>query len=513
MKNRVKEISDQGAQELIEASEDVAYLTTQGYNPTEAIAKVASAAQFPKAKTNLLIYAYTNGLAAEKRGSVGGPFERLAGFPMPDPKEIERLVYGKDQPKEAAIPDLIPDYNNLPQQKSASIEEPFLPYGMETFEQDISNLQPNTIRALFGLETKTASDESQDDAPRVVINHTTITVQRGKQEGDDDEKKDARFINDLKDFESDGGFKPFSPLISSGIIGKIMEEMGIKKEAMIAANAVADCEYARVQDMLNEFGKLASARYARTDYAEKAAGLASVYATYPTIAELIRNYVDENVARETKSAGLSPTAVTTRHPWVKKAAAIQNQLEKVAKLTLVAQQKAAEYKAICNVYLERTKPQSLPKLSQHELRKNADVNLHIPSLDRIREGFGTSPDGIPGDIATYKDALSAEKLRTIRRKSDLSDMMTHDEIISSYPKQEVLGAYNSLVGIAPTAMQNKAVARSMLQQYLTQGQFAPAELTPLSTMQRYAVDARENPTAVMEYSQSRGPQRQQIDIL
>jgi hypothetical protein len=144
------------------------------------------------------------------------------------------------------------------------------------------------------------------------------------------------------------------------------------------------------------------------------------------------------------------------------------------------------------------------------LKKTADSSF--PSLDRIREGFGDNPSGVPSEIRAFKDTLVLEKLRAIRRKSNLNNMLSSDEIISAYPRTEVLDAYNSLVGVAPNAMQNNAVARSMLQQYLTQGRVAPSELVPLTTIQKSMVDARENPDATTEWQDNnKSPKR--LDIL
>jgi len=97
---KAKPITEAEVERLQEASEDVVYLTSQGYTPTDAIAKVASIGKLTKDQTNLLVHAYSAGLAAEKRASSGGPFTRLGEYELPDPDKVMEIVFGR--PADAA---------------------------------------------------------------------------------------------------------------------------------------------------------------------------------------------------------------------------------------------------------------------------------------------------------------------------------------------------------------------------------------------------------------------------
>ena len=478
-KKQVTLMTDKDAELLQEAGDDVAYLTSQGYTPTEAIAKVASAAQFPASKTNLLIYAYNNGMAEEKRACLGGPFERLAEFAIPDPKEIHRLVYGTDTSN---------------QQKTASVTSDSLPSDMAMFDKDISGMSREDIRSLFGLgPQKTASEaeciDEKDDPKHQSLSILRTTIQIGISPGD---KKSASGHQALRD--TLGGVVPKE--VWGDLEPTLLGLLKAKKTAMCAANMDAEKAFANVQAYLDTLGGRLSHRHLEPTF--KRAGLASVNAYYPTVASLLKPYVGEVDAFLIKESSYDATEVTIHHPWVKEAEVIQKELEAVADLTVLANRKSAEYEAVCHLYKCRD-----------EIRKSANWSSFLagsltgPNTMSGVKGllFGQDQSGPKASarkdvMDDLDDQMHELDLQDLSTRSMLSDFTTHDDILKAYSQKQLMSGYNDLLKTAPKTMRNKATARAMLQQYLTQGRMAPTEFMPALQMNKLdphkdSIDSKE----------------------
>lgn len=484
-------MDDTEAERLQEAAADVAYLTGQGESPTEAIAKVASAARFSAPQTNLLTYAYSNGIAAEKRGSAGGPMQRLAEFDLPDPKEIHRLVYGKlaASPQLPSASDGPPPVGRLlgTEDKTASVSARFLPRGMATFETDPTGLDHDSQRALFGLGTKTAGEDETDEAGKPVgrglsISHTCISIGLGAHDRDGDGEADADPPQSLRDHLR-RKIGTLSPALSGELEAALLKMLGIKEAAMTAANAEADDAFAAVQDSLDRFGARLGHRHLAPHF--KRAGLLSVNAYCPEIAAMIGPYLGEVDGCLVKESSHDSLDVTANHPWVAEAAALHGDLETVADLTVLANRKSAEYDAVCTLYRNRDR-----------IRKSADWSSFLAGS--LMPGIGsTAKDLIAGrDQSKEKHSIRRELLddlddrlhdlsmQEIGTQSMLNEFNTSDEILNAYGMKRLLPAYNDLLRTAPGTMRNRALARAMLQQHMTQGRMAPTEFMPALQMNK-----------------------------
>jgi uncharacterized protein YoaH (UPF0181 family) len=488
-------MSDLDADQLQEAAADVAYLTSQGESPTHAIAKVAAAARFSKQKTNLLTYAYSNGVAAEKRGSTGGPFERLGEFPLPDPQEIHRLVYGQPKKMADGLPDeLWPDFpDQTAPIKVASVPTNFLPRGMATFDVDPTKMDHEDVRTLFGMESKTASDADCDIEERPAghgfsVSHTSVSIGLSPLLKDKDDN-DADTPQSLHDFLK----KRIGHLgLPDDFETAILKILGEKKEAMIQANAEADDAFVRAQSSLDTLGQQLKARHLEPRF--KRAGLLSIHAYYPQVAALLDPYLDEVNGYLIKNASHDLLDVTAKHPWVTEAGTLQKDLETVASLTITANRKSAEYEAACRLYTHRD-----------AFRKSADWSSFLAGS--LMPGIGDTAKGLLGgrDQSGEKAAIRREllddlddrlhdlSLQDIGVQSMMSDFGTNDEILSAYGKKRLLHGYNDLIRTAPGTMRNPALARSMLQQYMTQGRMAPTEY--MSALQMNKLDPRKDTIA------------------
>ena len=484
-------MNEQDADALQEAADDVSYLTSQGLSPTDAIAKVASAAGFPLHKTRLLTYAYTNGVAAEKRASGGGPLERLAEFPMPDPKEIQRLVYGEQEKHADSIPDSLgPDYFHIePQQKKASYgASGFLPKGMATFDMDISQMSRNDIRNLFGMAKTADCDSEENKEPQgFSLSRTEIHIGLCPEASDEESPKSAESPKSLE--ECLRCRMPVMPPDLADTLETILPQLlGEKKSAMIEANAEADDAFTLLKTSLDKFGVRLNHKHLLPSF--KRAGLASVHAYYPDIASMLGPYLDEINTQLIKESSYALTDVTVRHPWVKEAETLQSEIQRVAELTVAANLKSAEYQAVLHLYTHRDK-----------IKKSAGWGAFLAGSVLGKGTQGATGDRMRGmvfgsDQSKRKSAIRNEvldelddplhdlNLQDIATAGMLSDFAANDEILRAFDQKHLLRGYNALLHTAPKTMRDKAPARALLQQYMTQGRMAPTELMPALQMNK-----------------------------
>jgi hypothetical protein len=79
------------------------------------------------------------------------------------------------------------------------------------------------------------------------------------------------------------------------------------------------------------------------------------------------------------------------------------------------------------------------------------------------------------DLASLPALLTSKNIDTL---SMLGDFKTNDEILKAYPTHQLVSAYGELSKTVPHLMRDKLLAKTLLQQYLTQGRFALTELEP-----------------------------------
>jgi hypothetical protein len=489
-KNRVSLMSDRELDELQEAGDDVGYLTMQGYSPTEAVAKVASAAQFPPDKTKLLIYAYANGMSEEKRASAGGPFERLGTFPLPDPEEVMRLVYGEKEaePEEAT--------------KTASFCEEFSP-PMELFRTGLSGLSREGVRKLAGLSEKTAEEEKPKGFS---ISRTTIRVGLGSALAKEEKPEKCRcgfcpscmeagvlpesFASKLE------GKMPKLPKEISEMLELVFPGFLKEKEAaMSAANDAADLAFHHVRNRVAALGAHLRSHHWTPQY--KRAGLASVHAYYPEVAKMLGTCLDDLNGALVKQAECSLSEITSRHPWVREAEEIRKELEKTASLTLDAREKAEEYAAACLLYENRNELKRKQPFGSGKTGGIYDafigsmgtqlVTGNVRKLPGSSLIFGrdTSEDekkfrsGAERDLNSPEDVL---RRRDIEIPKMLNDFAVNDEILSAFTLPQLARAYTELIRTSPDTLRTPSQARALLQQYMTQGRLAPTEVLPVLQM-------------------------------
>ncbi len=72
-------------------------------------------------------------------------------------------------------------------------------------------------------------------------------------------------------------------------------------------------------------------------------------------------------------------------------------------------------------------------------------------------------DSISGQLRQNDPVLSEIKTRTM-----LANMMRSDDVLQGYPEEDIANAFNTLVDMAPSAMGQQAIAQNALRRYLAQ---------------------------------------------
>lgn len=93
------------------------------------------------------------------------------------------------------------------------------------------------------------------------------------------------------------------------------------------------------------------------------------------------------------------------------------------------------------------------------------------------------------------DPEHEEELRRIRAQSMLQNLLTEDEVISGHNPDQVMKAYNELSSLAPRAAQQPAVARSVLRQWMAQGDLGSYDAKGMTDLENNLTRTQGTPAA------------------
>jgi hypothetical protein len=85
-------------------------------------------------------------------------------------------------------------------------------------------------------------------------------------------------------------------------------------------------------------------------------------------------------------------------------------------------------------------------------------------------------------LAALDDPAHEQQLRMINTQAMLQDMMVNDPVISSYDPEDVAGAYNDIVQLAPRASDQRMLMQTLLRKQLVQGHLDNFEMDQLLGM-------------------------------
>lgn len=203
----------------------------------------------------------------------------------------------------------------------------------------------------------------------------------------------------------------------------------------------------RCMDMIHRAGNLAEARWTKTASARLV--LDRSKEPYGDIANLVA--------------------------WAK-AAAMQAQKEAAASCSLKAHMAKKPYKgkktaSLLSEALSSPFPVEGPTGSREGLRnalleKQAVVSLFMPLNEMF---WGGVKDPAKESPTSMLDPQHEAGLKSIKVRGMLNDLMSNDEVISQYPREQVLDGYNKIIEVAPEAGSRSLVMRGLLRRHLQQG--------------------------------------------
>jgi hypothetical protein len=132
-------------------------------------------------------------------------------------------------------------------------------------------------------------------------------------------------------------------------------------------------------------------------------------------------------------------------------------------------------------------------------------NVGVPVLEATVAG---SPSNDEREAQAMEALISPEhemRLREIRSKAMLSDLMANDPIVSSHEPEAVVNAFNEMQRLAPRVLSEPAVARALLRKHLSQGGVDAHELRQLADTELAVRRAREPVEPVFRSATAKGP--------
>jgi hypothetical protein len=473
-KKRLREMDRITGTKLEKAAEECVLYVEDGLSPSEAVAKAALDNDLNYKQAELLIYSYNGGMFAEKKASGETALGRLSEFEVADPFIVKKLMFGESKEKTSS-------------------------FNLSVLGKDFSKKENTLFDTLF--EKKAEKEEPKKKG--ICITSTTISIGFPKKIESEKDGGCLHAIPSSMEEMLEAGLKPLSSDLFMDIRKSLRKMMEGSKEAMYTKCGEADVQNELLHSLVDDLCKETKRPY---DLKFKTAGLHSVRECYPEVAEIIGPFVGETLARQTKSAALDILSVTREHPWVIKAAAIKESLDKTAEATLDANEEIDRLSAINELYAtDYSQPAAWRKLAGFlDSAKNV-YGYGSDGVKHFREGQAylgnvagagvhnfLNPDADP-DAATHKkkddflksinEPYALREIKDIEDYSMLNDLIANDEIIKAYPNEDVIEAYNEVRKSFPSIASSKLKTRTVLQSILSQGRFSIPEIETLSKIE------------------------------
>jgi len=80
-------------------------------------------------------------------------------------------------------------------------------------------------------------------------------------------------------------------------------------------------------------------------------------------------------------------------------------------------------------------------------------------------------------------ALESER-KSIRTRMLLRDLMQSDDVLSRYPREAVLEAFNDIASLAPTVVESPIALRALLRKHVETGQLAPEDVSTIIELEK-----------------------------
>lgn len=424
---------------MLAAVEKTAELVGDGLTPTDAVIKVATAAQLRPGEISMLARAYNTGQTTHHRMAGTDVFEKAADFPLVDPAVVLETIY-PTQPKTAAQLRrecvLSPDYMLRP----ATI------LAHKAADEEKRAAATVTLPPLCPKPAPLPADEEFS------IRKAYATAERAKRELDEVRReKSAAYdrllarMDDLGQYFMTTGAVPFG---------------WFREKAAMLHGRKAEQVCGMLVEAHPHLAKQASDKLLRPARGGAFPLLEAVFAQ-------LDRYAEKQAAYDHAQPELEARAADALRPFAE-----------------------PRTRSILGEDVKRANFWGSP------FTQNVAGNYGKNIIDSIANSVSApNTDAVNSVLKDLTDPQHEADLRNIRLQSMLQNLMTEDDVISGYPQDQVMGRFNEITTMAPRLSEQPAAMRAALAKYLQQGRLADFDIDQLLGSENKLRQVNEVPSA------------------
>lgn len=456
---KIPRLTKESEERISSALSKVATLTNDGESPNDAIVKVATERKIPAGHVRLMVRAFNNGRSLGHIRNHDELTEKAASFTLADAGEVlERMFPSevKTPAEKAAAAAIAQDYNLSPAgwlrrraraEQRATLTKAAADRGSEESRAPPYPVLPERTgkKALSQLADLRREHQMVKDAAIAACYAVADTV------------------NAVGEYFRRPTRRPVAEVMANAATAWGSPGAKIVKHAAGMVKAAAICDTSGLTHAFSwndePYSLIKAALDAMVDFNDKRSALDTLEAELP-----------EKRAETLRPFGLSPeTDVIVGSVW-------DNQSQTKEAAGLLGLGLAGFMGGSARGMAAKIAPKSKEDLVQDKLQELA------------------SPE-------------HEDKLREIRVRTLINEMMAGDPVISGYDPAAVMEAYNHLSEVAPRAMQQRVMAQALIRKYLEQASaIDPFDVDQLLDVEGKIID-RDMPTQLMA-NQAPGPSRE-----
>jgi len=459
---KIQRLTPESESRISEALAEVTDLTEDGMSPNDAIFKVASDKKIPSGHVRLMVRAYNTGNSLNKIQNASDLLSKAASFPLADAEEILERMFptvvktAADRHNSEAISS---DYSMPPtrwlQRRSAVSRNEWLTKVAEAQSKEKS------------------TDPRYAEYPHRAEKHALSKIAELKVEREQ-----------AKDAAVGAGYKVAADVYAIEQYFRQPTALPVSEVRENVTTLLGDSAGKLVDHVTKSLGSVTKSR-------DKQASSLSPGITAPV------DWSKEPYSL-IKAALANMVDFSVKHAQLQK---VETELpEKRAEL-LSPFGRGPEKGHSNSVWGGKLHLKSAAAMMPGMLGIGAAGAIGGASRDFMAKFAPKSVDEMVDDrIREFAAPAHEDKLREIRVRTMIHELMTADPIISGYDDGEVIDAYNQLAEIAPRSMQQRVTAQALLRKYLEQA----SAIDPFDTEQLMKIEKglteRETP-----YQQIKSP--------
>jgi hypothetical protein len=457
----IKKLSKEAEDQLMKALPQISDLAQEGEDPNEAIAKVASEQKIPANYIHLLVNAYNTGRTTIQRQTGSDVWEKAAEFPIADTQLILEKMFPSKVKSAAQLVNetqISEHYSSSPsrwiarrdrEEKSAAAKiYKFDDYKKpDPYPRDEQNLYKQAQVKIHKL----AKDIEEARYKTNYALETALDLKQG-----------------LVNYFKSASHKPFQE---------------VKSNCISMYGDIAQHLFEQIEEENPQFSKQASTKSIAPAIGQPY-NLVKECVDVTTIYRELRDHYNEKTASfdSTKQELLSPFGKAPKiNPVLGvlepvSASYIRTGLSKEADENGETNKKpkGVVEKATGSPLFGKTLFKSPIKEDKKQLGSGLTGNLTGSLYKQVQPNFAPTLESMLGqkaDSTKFQKDLSEHEsmIDSINQEARLSELLATDDVLSQADPHEVLRSYSSLRSLAPEAMANPEVMRTLLRQHVQQG--------------------------------------------